>query len=212
MTWTISSSQTDSSAAQHKDVVEYWSLQSVTNVLFKCRSIRLQARSSADTVRYLGHTPITAQQRDELRRGDIFMERSHLFECYFAVILRLNPDRGSRKMTARGWLSLKVDVSGLYANGLAPRQCVRLREAVWEQRHERGAVVLIPCAVCGLRSLTRHLLHQICIAPSALLTSAPRNKSSNPTCGLKLSNKTHFTPSREGLEEQPGWMQSQYTS
>lgn len=134
----------DSSAAQHKDIVDYWSLQSFTNVLFKCRSIRLQARSSADTVRYLGHTPITAQQRDELRRRDIFMESSHFFECYFVVILRLNPDTGlratssgSRKMTARGWLSLKVDMSGLYANGLAPRQCSAARDclgtATWKR-------------------------------------------------------------------------------
>lgn len=83
--------------AKCKDTVAYWFLQSLTNVLRICRSMRLQTRSSAAPVRYLGHTPITARQRDELCRGNIFMEYSHFFEYYFVVILRLSPGRGSEQ-------------------------------------------------------------------------------------------------------------------
>lgn len=83
--------------AKCKDTVAYWFLQSFTNVLRICRSMRLQTRSSAAPVRYLGHTPITARQRDELCRGNIFMEYSHFFEYYFVVILRLSPGRGSEQ-------------------------------------------------------------------------------------------------------------------
>ncbi len=106
----------------------YWFLRSFTNVLLICRSMRLQTRSSAASVRYLGHTPITARQRDELCRGNIFMESSHFFEYYSVFILRLSPGRGSEQQAAvaerwqLGWLGLKVDLSSLYANALAPRQ------------------------------------------------------------------------------------------
>lgn len=114
----------------------YWFLQSFTNVLLICRSIRLQTRSSAASVRYLGHTPITARQGDELCRGNIFMEYSHFFECYFAVILRVSPGRGLKQQAAvtgrwqLGWLGLKVDLSSLYANALAPRQS-SVGDALW---------------------------------------------------------------------------------
>lgn len=118
----------DSPDSMCKDTVVYRYPQSFTNVLLICRSMWLQTRSSAASVRYLGHTPITARQRDELCRGNIFMEYSHFFEYYFVVILRLNPGRGSEQQAAvaerwqLGWLGLKVDLSSLYANALAPRQ------------------------------------------------------------------------------------------
>ena len=101
--------------------------------------MRLQTRSSAAPVRYLGHTPITARQRDELCRGNIFMEYSHFFEYYFVVYFETEPwqglgatSRGSGERWQLGWLGLKVDLSSLYANALAPRQsCVgdALRQA-----------------------------------------------------------------------------------
>ena len=70
--------------------------------------MRLQTHSSAASVRYLGHTPITARQRDELCRGNIFMEYSHFFEYYFSSYFETEPwqgleatSSGSREMTAR---------------------------------------------------------------------------------------------------------------
>lgn len=83
-----------------KDIGVYRFLQSFTNVLLECRSIRLQTRSSAASVRYLGHTPITARQRDELCRRNIFTEYRHFFEYYFVVILRPSHDRGSQQQVA----------------------------------------------------------------------------------------------------------------
>lgn len=92
--------QTDNPAVQCKDIGVYRFLQSFTNVLLGCRSIRLQTRSSAASVRYLGHTPITARQRDELCRRNIFTEYRHFFEYYFVVILRPSHDRGSQQQAA----------------------------------------------------------------------------------------------------------------
>lgn len=146
-----------------KDTVVYWSPQSCADVPFICRSMRLQTRSSAASVRYLGHTPITVRQGDEFCRGNIFMEYSHFFEYYFVVILSLSSDKGSKQQAAAeerwqlGWLGLRVDLSSLYANSLAARQsCVgdalqpaflsdditihtgiltSPREYVWESQH-----------------------------------------------------------------------------
>lgn len=120
--------QKNTPSSKCKDTVVYWSQRSFTDVLLICRSMRLQTRSSAASVRYLGHTPITARKREELCRGNIFMEYSHFFECYFEVILSLSSDRGSKQQAVveerwqLGWSGLKVDLSSLYANALAPRQ------------------------------------------------------------------------------------------
>lgn len=100
------------------------SCKTLPNVLNICRSMRLQSGSSAASDWYLGHTPITARLRDELCRGNIFMEWSHFFECYFGLILRPRPgvscaeQSGSgSKMTSR----VAGRLSSLYANALGPR-------------------------------------------------------------------------------------------
>lgn len=103
----------------------------------------------------------------------IFMEWSHFFDFFFfflVVILKLSPGRGLKQQAVAaerwqlGWLSLKVDMSGLYANALAPRQSSagteRLGTATWKRSCQ-----FIRCA--GLWALlfsgTRQYFYLICI-------------------------------------------------
>lgn len=117
--------------AKCKDTVAYWFLQSFTNVLRICRSMRLQTRSSAAPVRYLGHTPITARQKWALQGKYLYGIQPFLW-ILFCSYFETDPwqglgatSRGSGERWQLGWLGLKVDLSSLYANALAPRQsCV----------------------------------------------------------------------------------------
>lgn len=107
-------SHTKCTALVHGTLWRIDSSKALPDVLNICRSIRLQSRSSAASVWYLGHTPITARLRDELCRGNIFMEWSHFFESCFELILRPHPSRGSAQQSGSwhlGWLGFKVDLS-----------------------------------------------------------------------------------------------------
>lgn len=151
-------SQMNSFAAKNKDSVAYWFLQMLINLVLKCRSKRLQTRSSAAPVRYLGHTPITERQRERsFCRRDIYLWNEAIpFEYYLVVILRPSPGRGLKQQAAAaerwqlGWLSLKVDMSSLYANALAPRQSSGWQRAFGNKRHESEVVNLYLVLLRGL--------------------------------------------------------------